>query len=119
MVDEYGGVSGLVTMEDLLEELIGNVEDESDQSARGIATRAGGVLVLPGTLRPDELADAVGVALAQGPWETVAGYVLAQLGHLPEAGDRLATDVGVFTISAMDGYRITELELRPRRAPAP
>lgn len=119
VVDEYGGVSGLVTMEDLLEELIGNVEDESDQSARGIATRAGGVLILPGTLRPDELADAVGVALAQGPWETIAGYVLAQLGHLPEAGDRLATDVGVFTISAMDGYRITELELRPRRAPAP
>ena len=114
VVDEYGGVSGLVTMEDLLEELIGNVEDESDQSARGVAARPGGVLVLPGTLRPDELADAVGVALPEGPWETIAGYVLAQLGHLPTAGDRLATDVGVFTLSRMDGYRITEIELRAR-----
>ena len=73
-----------------------------------------GVLVLPGTLRPDELADAVGVALPEGAWETVAGYVLAQLGHLPTAGDCLATDVGVFTISRMDGYRITEIELRAR-----
>jgi CBS domain containing-hemolysin-like protein len=116
VLDEYGGVSGLVTLEDLLEELIGNFEDESDQSARGIAARPGGVLVLPGTLRPDELADASAVTLPDGPWETVAGYVLAQLGHLPEPGDRLTTDVGAFRITAMDGYRITELELRPRRA---
>lgn len=117
VLDEYGGVSGLVTMEDLLEELIGNVEDESDQSERGIAARPGGLLVLPGTLRPDELADAVGIALPDGPWETVAGYVLAQLGHLPVAGDRLATEVGVFTVSAMDSYRITELQLQPRHRP--
>jgi CBS domain containing-hemolysin-like protein len=73
-----------------------------------------GTVAAAGTLRPDELADAVGVALPEGPWETIAGYVLAQLGHLPTAGDRLATDVGVFTISRMDGYRIIEIELRAR-----
>ena len=114
VVDEYGGVSGLVTMEDLLEELIGNFEDESDPGAVGIRTRAGGALALPGALRPDELADAAGVELPDGPWETVAGYVLAELGRLPAAGDRLATAVGVFQVTAMDGYRITELELQPR-----
>lgn len=114
VLDEYGSVSGLVTMEDLLEELIGNFEDESDQSATGIRTRPGGVLVLPGTLRPDELADACGVDLPDGPWETVAGYTLARLGRLPEPGDRVATSVGVFRVTGMDGYRITELELEPR-----
>jgi CBS domain containing-hemolysin-like protein len=115
VLDEYGGVSGLVTMEDLLEELIGNFEDESDRSATGIRTRPGGVLVLSGSVRPHELADATGLALPNGPLETVAGYVLSELGRLPAHGDRIATEVGVFLVSAVDGYRITELELQPRR----
>jgi len=114
VIDEYGGVSGLVTMEDLLEELIGDFEDESDQLSLGVRTRPGGVLSLPGALRPDELAAATGIELPDGPWETVAGYVLAELGRMPVEGDRLATAVGMFGISGMDGYRITELELRPR-----
>jgi CBS domain containing-hemolysin-like protein len=118
VIDEYGGVSGLVSMEDLLEELIGDFEDESDQLALGVRTRPGGVVSLPGALRPDELAATTGIRLPAGPWETVAGYVLAELGRLPAEGDRLATPVGVFQVSAMDGYRITELELRPRAAPA-
>ena len=118
VIDEYGGVSGLVSMEDLLEELIGNFEDESDQLSLGVRTRPGGVLSLPGALRPDELAAATGIELPDGPWETVAGYVLAELGRLPANGDRLSTAVGMFSVSAMDGYRITELELRPR-APRP
>jgi CBS domain containing-hemolysin-like protein len=118
VIDEYGGVSGLVSMEDLLEELIGNFEDESDQLTLGVRTRPGGVVSLPGALRPDELAAATGIELPDGPWETVAGYVLAELGRLPANGDRLSTAVGMFSISAMDGYRITELELRPR-APRP
>jgi CBS domain containing-hemolysin-like protein len=114
VIDEYGGVSGLVTMEDLLEELIGDFEDESDQLSLGVRTRQGGVLSLPGALRPDELAAATGIELPDGPWETVAGYVLAELGRMPAVGDRLATPAGMFRISAMDGYRVTELELRPR-----
>jgi CBS domain containing-hemolysin-like protein len=118
VIDEYGGVSGLVSMEDLLEELIGNFEDESDLLTLGVRTRPGGVLSLPGALRPDELAAATGIELPDGPWETVAGYVLAELGRLPANGDRLSTAVGMFSISVMDGYRITELELRPR-APRP
>ena len=104
-------------MEDLLDELIGNFEDESDQRSLGIMTRPGGVLSLPGTLRPDELAGATDVTLPDGLWETVAGYVLAELGRLPAVGDGVATAHGVFRVSAMDGYRITELELRPRRNP--
>lgn len=117
VLDEYGGVRGLVTMEDLLEELIGNFEDESDHSVPGVSTRPGGVLVLPGSLRPHELDDAGGITLPDGPWETLAGYVLAQLGRLPARGDRVATDIGVLRVTGMDGYRITEVELQPRRAP--
>jgi CBS domain containing-hemolysin-like protein len=101
-------------MEDLIEELIGNFEDESDQLALGVRARPGGVLSLPGALRPDELTAATGVTLPDGPWETIAGYVLAQLGRLPAIGDRVATTEGVFRVTDMDGYRITDLELRPR-----
>jgi CBS domain containing-hemolysin-like protein len=115
VVDEYGGVTGLVTMEDLLEELIGNVEDESDPVVRGVRGRPGGVVVLPGTIRPDELTAATGVVLPDGPWETVAGYLLAEFGRIPRAGDRLGTAVGVFTVTGVDANRITEVQLRPRR----
>ena len=114
VVDEYGSVTGLVSMEDLLEELIGNVEDESDQLTLGVHTRPGGIVSLPGALRPDELETATGIALPDGPWETVAGYVLAELGRLPVPGDRLSTPAGMFRVTAMDRYRITELELLPR-----
>ena len=113
VIDEYGGVSGLVAMEDLLEELIGDFEDESDQLTLGVRTMPGGVLSLPGALRPDELTAATGVILPNGPWETVAGYVLAHLGRLPAVGDHVATTEGVFRVTDMDGYRITDLELRP------
>jgi CBS domain containing-hemolysin-like protein len=116
VLDEFGGVTGLVTLEDLLEELIGNFEDESDRAARGIVTRPGGRLILPGALRPDELADATGITLPDGPWETVAGYVLAELGRLPARDDRVATEVGVLRVTAMDGFRVTEIELQPRRS---
>jgi CBS domain containing-hemolysin-like protein len=119
VVDEYGGVSGLVTMEDLLEELIGNFEDESDELTLGVRRRPGGALSLPGMLRPDELATATGIELPDGPWETVAGYVLAELGRLPTPGDRLVTAAGAFRVRGMDGYRITELELRPRPSRQP
>lgn len=115
VLDEYGGVTGLVTMEDLLEELIGNFEDESDRSVTGVRTRPGGILVLPGSLRPHELADAANITLPDGPWETLAGYVLAELGRMPAHGDRIATEVGVFRVSGMEAYRIIEVELQPRR----
>jgi CBS domain containing-hemolysin-like protein len=112
VIDEYGSVSGLVTLEDLLEEIIGDFEDESDLRARGIRTRRDGSVLFPGTLRPDELRTAEVVDLPDGEWETVAGYVIAALGRMPEAGDVVGVDDRTLTVTRMDGHRIVEVSMR-------
>lgn len=109
VVDEYGGVSGIVALEDVLEELIGEFEDESDRAGSALRRRADGALLLSGTLRPDELAERAGVDLPEGDWETVAGYVIAELGRLPRVGDVVDTPSGRFEVTRMDGHRVLEL----------
>ncbi|HVM13356.1 MAG TPA: hemolysin family protein [Egibacteraceae bacterium] len=120
VVDEFGTVTGLVALEDLLEELIGEFEDESDRPADASARSAGqpqhrradGALLIPGALRPDELADRVGLELPEGEWETVAGYVISELGRLPEAGDAVRVgDLARLEVEKMDGHRIVQLAL--------
>lgn len=113
VVDEFGGVSGLVALEDLLEELIGEFEDESDRQARRLRTRDDGTFIVPGNLRPDELADRAGVVLPEGGWETVAGFVIAQLGRLPSVGDAVHVDGARLEVTKMEGHRVLELALRP------
>lgn len=120
VVDEYGTVSGLVALEDLLEEIIGEFEDESDPTAgrdagapgaRKLRRRRDGALVVPGALRPDELRSRAGVELPQGGWETVAGFVIAELGRLPKVGDTVGLDHARFEVTKMDGHRVVELAL--------
>jgi len=113
VVDEYGAVSGLVALEDVLEELIGEFEDESDRRVRPLRRRPDGALLVPGTLRPDELAERVDVSLPSGDWETVAGFVLARLGRLPSEGDTVAVGGGRLEVARMKGYRVVELALHP------
>jgi CBS domain containing-hemolysin-like protein len=120
VVDEYGSVSGLVALEDLIEELIGDFEDESDREAgagrgyRGLRRQPDGTILLPGSLRPDELAEEVGTILPDGDYETVAGFVLAELGRLPEPGESVTGEDFTLRVVRMDGQRIVELALRPR-----
>jgi CBS domain containing-hemolysin-like protein len=116
VVDEHGTVTGLVALEDIVEEVIGEFEDESDRRSRPLRRRADGTLVVPGALRPDELAARAGVALPEGEHETVAGYVIATLGRLPDVGDAVAFDDGVLTVTRMDERRVVELALRPTPA---
>ena len=127
VVDEYGSVSGLVALEDLIEELIGDFEDETDAARQRRAElqraqrRPDGSIVVPATMRPDELEDLTGVALPSGDYETVAGYVIAQLGRLPEVGDTVTNDRCELEVSKVDGTRVIELLLRhagDRPAPA-
>ncbi|MEX2658919.1 MAG: hemolysin family protein [Acidimicrobiales bacterium] len=113
VVDELGTVAGLVTMEDVLEELIGEFEDESDRGARRLRRLSGGSWVAAGTLRPDELAERTGVVLPDGDWDTVAGWIIATLDRIPDVGDTATIDGHVVEVTQMDGFGIEEVVVRP------
>ncbi len=113
VVDEYGGTAGVVTLEDLVEELVGEVADEHDRTHAGVVRSSDGV-TFPGILRPDELLERAGVRVPDdGPYETVAGFVMSELGRLALVGDTVATDAGEFRVERMDGRRIDRLRFTP------
>jgi len=112
VVDERGIVVGLVTLEDLIEELIGDFDDESDGRLDEWEKLDDGSYRVSGTLRPDEFEDYTGLKLPEGEWQTLAGYVIAALDEIPTAGDRVKTEVGTFEVLAMDGYAIDSLHIR-------
>jgi CBS domain containing-hemolysin-like protein len=113
VVDEYGGTAGIVTFEDLVEELVGDVVDEHDVPGPGIRRQADGSWVLSGLLRPDEVLAATGVDLPEGhaDYETVAGLVLHRLGRLAEVGDTVVLPVATLRVERLDGRRIDRLRL--------
>ncbi|MGW5646315.1 hemolysin family protein [Saccharopolyspora sp. NPDC003752] len=112
VVDEYGGTAGIVTLEDVVEEIIGDVRDEHDRREIAAVRRVGDdTWIISGRLRPDELAEATEFAVPDGDYETVAGFVLARLGRIPEVGDRLDPDGWELTVTRMDRHRIAELRL--------
>ena len=110
-VDEHGVVVGLVTLEDVFEELIGDFDDESDDRLNDCAQNADGSWRVNGTLRPDQFEDCTGVAMPEGDWQTVAGYVIDALDEIPAAGDSVRTALGDFTVIEMDGYAIATLRV--------
>ena len=112
-VDEYGGTAGLVTLEDLVEEIVGEVSDEHDRSRAGIVTRAGSVS-FPGELRPDELLSRTGIQVPEGEvYDTVAGYVMSVLERVPVLGDTVRLEHGTLEVVRMDGRRIDRLRFTP------
>ncbi len=86
VVDEYGGTAGMVTMEDLIEEIVGDVRDEHDDATPHVVAAGGGWQV-SGLLRIDEVAAATGYRAPEGSYETIGGLVLQELGHIPAAGE--------------------------------
>jgi CBS domain containing-hemolysin-like protein len=113
VVDEYGGTAGVVTLEDLVEELVGEVSDEHDR-ARIDVVRSRDWLTFPGLLRPDELQDRAGVRVPDdGPYETIGGFLMNRLGRLPVVGDEIAIEDGVFRIERLDGRRIDRVRYTP------
>jgi len=109
IVDEYGGTAGVVTLEDLVEELVGEVADEHDRARAGVV-RTPTSLTFPGSLRPDELLERTSVVVPeQGPYETVAGFVMSELGRLPVIGDRVSVTGGFLTVERLEGRRIDRL----------
>lgn len=109
VIDEHGTVVGLVTLEDVIEELIGDFDDESDQRLGDCEQLDDGSFRVNGTLRGDEFADCTGVELPKGDWQTVAGYVIAALDEIPAVGDRVDTAIGQFEVLTMDAYAIDSL----------
>jgi putative hemolysin len=89
VVDEYGGTAGIVTMEDLIEELIGDIQDEYDVGQAGTTRLVGGVVEVDGLLNLDDFRDETGIELPDGPYETAAGFIVAQLGRLPQLADEV------------------------------
>jgi CBS domain containing-hemolysin-like protein len=124
VVDEYGGTDGVVTLEDLVEELVGDIADEHDRTGAHARRRSDGSWSLSGLLRPDEVAEITGVALPEGEdFDTVAGFVLDRLGRLPAAGDevieRLGEEQVLLQVERMDGWRVDRIRLTSAPALAP
>ena len=118
VVDEYGGTAGIVTLEDLVEELIGDIQDEYDVAGGPARRLLGGELDVDGLLNLDEFAEQTGVVLPEGPYETVAGYVLATLGHVPSDGEAVEVAGRKLVVAEMDGRRIARVRVGQLPAPA-
>ncbi len=120
VINEHGGTEGIVTVEDLLEELVGEIYDETDKDILDVRTEPDGARVLPGRFPWHDLTD-IDVVLPDGPYSTVAGLVLHQLGRIPEHPGDVVTVAGwQLEVLAVDGLAISEVRIRPDPdAPAP
>ncbi|MFS2280905.1 hemolysin family protein [Microbacterium sp. OR21] len=106
VVDEYGGTAGIVTLEDLIEEIVGEVSDEHDRSRAGIVRRVDSI-TFPGELRPDELLGRTGIDVPAGEvYDTVAGYMMSVLERVPVIDDEVRIESGTLRVVRMDGRRI-------------
>ncbi len=113
VVDEYGGTSGVVTLEDVVEEIVGEVADEHDPPGAGVY-RLGLGWSVPGLLRPDELAEATTIEVpAEAAYETLGGLVMARLGRVPAVGDVVVVDGVRLAVQQMEGRRVARLSVRP------
>ena len=112
VVDEYGGTDGIVTLEDLIEELVGDIKDEYDPVVRP-AGRAGRAVELDGLLHRDDVRERTGVTLPDGPFETLAGFVQTGLGRVPSVGDSLDALGHRFTVLEMEGRRVSRVGVIP------
>ena len=116
VVDEYGGTAGIVTLEDLIEELVGDIRDEYDATGRSATHLSGGEVEVDGLLNLDEFAEATGRRLPDGPYETAAGYILTTLGRVPTLGDRVPAEGCELIVAEMDGRRVARVRVRPEPA---
>jgi putative hemolysin len=113
VVDEYGGTAGLVTLEDLIEELVGEIVDEFDVEEAQVEELGGGELRVSARLPVDEVNDLIHASLPTGPWDTVGGLVFDLLGHVPAAGESVTVDGMRLVVDRVNGRRIERVRIVP------
>ncbi len=118
VVDEYGGTAGLVTLEDLIEELVGEIVDEFDVEAPAVERRPDGSLVVSGRLAVDDADEILETHLPQGPWDTVGGLVLDRLGRVPVEGEAVEVDGLRLVVQEVQGRRIGRVRIERTGVPA-
>ena len=111
VVDEYGGTAGIATLEDLVEELVGEVDDEHDTDMRPAVEQRRSGLVLSGLLRDDEVEELTGLRMPEGPYDTLGGLVMARLGRMPRRGDVVELDGWSLKVTELDGRRVDRVLL--------
>jgi len=111
VVDEYGGTAGIITMEDLVEELIGDIRDEYDTDASEGVIPPGKDVVVDGLLNLDDFLEETLMELPEGPYDTVAGFMAAQLGRIPMVGDEIEIEAGSLSVLEMDGRRVSRIRV--------
>jgi CBS domain containing-hemolysin-like protein len=117
VVDEYGGTAGLVTLEDLIEELVGEIVDEFDVEEPAVQRLGNGELSVSARLSVDELGELVGFALPTGGWDTVGGLIFNLLGHVPSAGESVDVDHVRLVVDRVQGNRIGRVRIVPLAVP--
>lgn len=112
VIDEHGSTAGIITMEDIAEELVGDIRDEHDRRERKPTRTSDGRILAPALVRPDQLAD-YGVDLPEGEYETLGGLIMDRLGRLPVAGDIVEEEGWRLRVTSTQGRRVREVELSP------
>ncbi|HTX54021.1 MAG TPA: hemolysin family protein [Candidatus Baltobacteraceae bacterium] len=119
IIDEYGGLEGLVTVEDLIEEIVGEIQDEADREAQAVKVLRDGSYLVDASISIHDLADQHNLVFPESAdYETLAGFVLAQLQRLPRGGEIVTYQNWRLTIVEMDGRRIARVKLEPREPAA-
>ncbi len=120
VMDEFGGTAGLISLEDLLEELVGEIDDEFDEPEDEIQLVGDGIYLLDGSLRIADFNDRFGTELPTDDYDTMAGLVFGQVGREPAVGDVVELDRAQLTVHELEGHRITRLRLglRPEELPS-
>ena len=112
VLDEYGGTAGLVTMEDLLEEIVGEILDEYDEAPPPLASPRAGEALVPGDTNIGELNERFGLSVSDADFTTIGGFVFGSLGRVPQVGDRVAAGGALFTVRAVEERRATMIAVR-------